>query len=439
MGVETFSHAALSLWQSAVHTVLHQQGARVAPTLSSDHPMMQQAVVAGKVLNGESSGGEQIAHEALVATKLALATFHKDERAIEELSKELRFSDCDPTWLECICVYETFLATKQPIPYAQHEHLNDFVLSLPAGQEVVIAVLGDWGTGTDDAKILLNQAATHRPDVLLHLGDIYYSCTDHEAQTHFYDVVKEQFPSPAGIAIPTYTLAGNHDMYSGGGAYYKLLDQLGQPASYFCLRNDHWQILAMDTGYHDHDVFTVATNITFLEPSEVAWHQDKIRNAAGRKTILLSHHQLFSCSKGGIGKDGDGSAHALNPHLYAAFESPAQGVSLSDIDLWLWGHEHNLLIFQSWAGLQRGRCIGASAIPVRIADHPYTCDTNLALPPHTSALPTLHDGTELEHDSEYYYRCYAIIRLAGSQAVVEYYQFDIDTHTSTCIYQEQIA
>ena len=95
------------------------------------------------------------------------------------------------------------------------------------------------------------------------------------------------------MSCPVYSLAGNHDMYSGGVGYYGLLQQLKQPASYFA-RNAAWQILGLDTGLHDNDVFSVNTNVTCLEPTEEAWHLDKITNAGGRKTILLSHHQLFS-------------------------------------------------------------------------------------------------------------------------------------------------
>jgi len=36
-----------------------------------------------------------------------------------------------------------------------------------------------------------------------------------------------------------------------GEAHFSLLDQIGQQPSYFCLRNDDWQFLAMDTGHFD--------------------------------------------------------------------------------------------------------------------------------------------------------------------------------------------
>jgi len=69
-------------------------------------------------------------------------------------------------------------------------------------------------------------------------------------QNYFYNIWKESLDL---TKVPTFTLAGNHDMFCGGAPYYKLIDQLGQPASYFCLRNDNWQFLAMDTGLHDNN------------------------------------------------------------------------------------------------------------------------------------------------------------------------------------------
>ena len=44
------------------------------------------------------------------------------------------------------------------------------------------------------------------------------------------------------------------------------------------------------------------------------------------------------------------------------------GDVLPQIDLWLWGHEHNQLVYAPYAGLQRGRCLGASAIPVAASE-----------------------------------------------------------------------
>ena len=201
--------------------------------------------------------------------------------------------------------------------------------------------------------------------------------------------------------IPVYTLSGNHDMYSGGAPYYRLLTQLNatpaldayrQQASYFCLTNGSWQILAMDTGLHDNDPATMKTNVTYLEPEEAAWHADKLRNAGGRRTVVLSHHQLFTAFGDGVGQITSGKPLAYNPKLYAVFQP-----FIEDIALWLWGHEHNFEVFNSYLGLNKGRCIGASAIPVLEEEDPYGPIAHPDLQDQT-ALPTLDpDVGELKH------------------------------------------
>jgi hypothetical protein len=110
------------------------------------------------------------------------------------------------------------------------------------------------------------------PDVLIHLGDVYYAGTADEFRTNFLDPINAAAPN-----IPVYTVSGNHDMYAGGDPFYWVLSQLNvtpalkpyrQEASYFCLRSVNWKILAMDTGLDDCDPFTVTSNVMFLDPKE---------------------------------------------------------------------------------------------------------------------------------------------------------------------------
>ena len=185
-------------------------------------------------------------------------------------------------------------------------------------------------------------------------------------------------------------------MYSGGQGYYWLLDQLGQPASYFCLRNDDWQLLAMDTGLHDADPGTVISNLTYLDERELAWQRDKIANAGGRKTILLSHHQLFSAA-GGVGNTPDGRPLAVNPRLYDAFADV-----LDQVALWMWGHEHNLIIYDEYAGLARGSCNGSAAVPTLLARTHTTPDPHLVLPAGQSSPPIMSASCRLGDNGEFY-------------------------------------
>lgn len=274
--------------------------------------------------------------------------------------------------------------------------------TLPDTAPVTVALIADWGTGMPIAQEMLAYiAATEKPDVVIHLGDIYYAGTERETTSYFLSICNNLLPG-----IPVYTIPGNHEMYSGGQSYYNLIDALGhgQKASYFCLRNKHWQFLGMDTGLHDHDPFTVATVTTFLDPKEVEWHLDKIQHAGGRRTVLLSHHQPFSA----FSTVGSGFVNEL---LLGGFSG-----ALSSVDLWLWGHEHCLYIYDSYKEVAKGRCIGCGAVPVAVEQEPYK-----ALP--GCDIPFLDVTLDLDADANVYYNGYAIMKLTGPTAQVVYKQY----------------
>ena len=56
-----------------------------------------------------------------------------------------------------------------------------------------MALIADWGTGTAEAKALLQRVAAHKPDVLIHLGDVYYSGTTTENEQYLLGIVNEVF------------------------------------------------------------------------------------------------------------------------------------------------------------------------------------------------------------------------------------------------------
>ncbi len=344
------------------------------------------------------------------ALKLAKAAILGDRKQYEIYKDDfMRFGICDLRYLEAVEKYvEYFQAQAKKIPYRVYRNLSDFIIDGKLAAKARVAIMGDWGTGEEVALRVLRQIEAKEPNVVIHLGDIYYSGTEFEDEQYFYRPWR-QILSPG---IPTFSLSGNHDMYSGGVGYYKLIDQLGQPASYFCLRNDHWQFLAMDTGLHDHDPSRSTSSATYLEETEVAWHQDKIDHAGDRRTILLSHHQLFTAYE-----DIDGEEINLRLH-------PQVAGWLPKVALWLWGHEHNFVIYGPFAGLARGRCLGHAAFPVAVNEIP-------ASPLFSNVPVTRSDASRksivLGSISGLYNHGYAIIDLDGPAATVSYFQ-DTDEH-----------
>src|SRR5262249_44106554 len=140
---------------------------------------------------------------------------------------------------------------------------------------------------------------------------------------------------------------------------------------------------------------------TALDPTEAEWVIDKIENAGKRRTILLSHHQLFSANDQFNGK-------SYNENLFNQLSS-----ILPKVDLWLWGHEHDLVVFDEYKGLKRGRCIGGSAFPVGNFEMPTT---------HVNPDVPFNKEVVLSKGTAFYQHCYTVIKLAGPGATVFYYE-----------------
>jgi Calcineurin-like phosphoesterase len=320
-------------------------------------------------------------------------------RRREQLGK---FTDCDPRFAEAAEQYaQYFVVQHGKIPYIPYGNLEDFTIEGRLPAQATVALVGDWGTGQDVARNVLAQIARKNPDVVIHLGDIYYAGTQFEVDNYFWRPWQEILKLGAGGKAATFALSGNHDMYGGGNAYYGLLRKLGQPASYFCLRNAAWQFVALDTGFNG---CRLDDSLTFLQDSELRWLTHKIQNAGGRKTVLLSHHQLFSAYEA---LDG----HGLNDLLYRQIEPLRDGIRA-----WFWGHEHNLIIHDSYKGVL-GRCVGHGAFPVGLDE----------LPTHPPVADVPVANVQLGRGFAFYNHGYAILRLDGASAEVSYYQDSDET------------
>jgi Calcineurin-like phosphoesterase len=199
-----------------------------------------------------------------------------------------------------------------------------------------VALLSDWGTGLYGAPHCAKSIQDEQVGycMVMHLGDVYYSGDDGEMKTRFLDL----WPKAKGAI--SRGLNGNHEMYTGGKAYYDaVLKQFGQPASYFALQNSDWLLACLDTAYADHDLAGDQTN----------WLTNLIAQAGDRKVVLFSHHQPFSLM--------DVQGPKLVQKLQALLTS-------GRIHSWYWGHEHHCVIYDphpAWG--MRGRCIGHSGFP----------------------------------------------------------------------------
>jgi calcineurin-like phosphoesterase family protein len=216
-----------------------------------------------------------------------------------------------------------------------------------------IVIVGDWGSGLPRAarvadrirEQLTDPAAEPRQKHVIHLGDVYYGGEQDEYHENF---LKPWPVAPGTRDVASYTLNGNHDMYTGGKAYFatglsdaRFAGQGG--SSTFVLANEHWQFLALDTSYED----------AGLHGDQADWVRQMRTDNPGRKTVLLSHHQLFSAYEAG--------AHTLRQKISPVLEE-------QPIDAWFWGHEHRCMAYRDLERVRFASCIGHGGIPEYLAE-----------------------------------------------------------------------
>src|SRR5204863_3658051 len=100
-----------------------------------------------------------------IALQLAWAKTTGDTHKAQTLADELHFGSCDPLWAKTVERYVAyFKLNKGSIPYRSG---GDYVLDFQPPKEATIALIGDWGTGTQLATDVLAQAARKKPDLVL--------------------------------------------------------------------------------------------------------------------------------------------------------------------------------------------------------------------------------------------------------------------------------
>jgi hypothetical protein len=217
-----------------------------------------------------------------------------------------------------------------------HKWLTAPAAADPIADKVNLAMLGDWGSGLYGAPVCAASIQNDPRDygVLVHLGDVYYSGTKKEIEDRFLAMWPKK-PNAISRACNA-----NHEMYTGGEAYFKLvLPKFNQAASYFALQNNHWLLVGLDSAYIEWELFG----------DQVSWLTNLVANAGNRRVVLFSHHQLFSWADRAETKMQTQLSELLNNRKIFA---------------WYWGHEHRCVIYNkhpAWDIL--GRCIGHSGYP----------------------------------------------------------------------------
>jgi Calcineurin-like phosphoesterase len=267
------------------------------------------------------------------------------------------------------------------------------------GQTRVILV-GDWGSGLPRAQKVGALMRRHVEEGLgakqnvhvVHLGDVYYSGWEYEYKKRFlpYWPVWPEEAAKAG----SWCLNGNHDMYSGGYAYFDTL--LTDPrfanqarTSFFHLYNDDWQIFGLDTAWDDNGLKDPQAD--FVNRTLSQYRQ---------KAITLTHHQFFSAYEpapdcGKVLREKLGGALGDN-RIRAAF----------------WGHEHRSILYAPWQNIQYGRLLGHGGVPVYMTHAPAD--------PYV-APATFEDRRNMTKGLEHWaYFGFAVLDFAGPRIKVRY-------------------
>jgi Calcineurin-like phosphoesterase len=288
-----------------------------------------------------------------------------------------------------------------------------------------LVIVGDWGTGLPRARDVathMHEAidgalAGHRQVHVLHLGDVYYSGLETEDQRRFLDlwpVTQEQ----ADAGVTSWSLNGNHDMYSGGFGYFGTLlgdprfkgqrSPDGKPTSFFRLRSPSWDFIGIDTAW-DTDV-TSAGQVAVLQDPQGTYVAG-VAAGSSRKLVLFSHHQLVSVyDKSDLGS-------TLPAKL-------VQVLNGNRVTAWWWGHEHRAITYGAAAGVRYPRCLGNGGVPIMPDPSP---------PAGSNPPITWHSTRTVREDGQHRVRFgFAVLDLQPDRIEVAYVDDDgYTSHTET--------
>ncbi|MEY2517421.1 MAG: hypothetical protein QOJ89_4779 [bacterium] len=281
---------------------------------------------------------------------------------VESILHPERFGPHDSDWVSRVAEATLDRLAKGNHPFnpkpAEYEISED---------DARIVIVGDWGSGLPRARAVAelmalevaDALAAGRPAHVIHLGDVYYSGDRVEYERRvladgLWPVSAEQ----AALGATSWSLNGNHDMYSGGWGYFDTLlgeerfanqrSPDGEPTSFFRIKTPSWDLVGLDTSW-DPEVLSLGQKGVLADPQATVlggWAAE-----SDRRLMLLSHHQLVSSYD--LGDLGTVLPHRLAPLLDA-----------KRIDAWLWGHEHRCMGFDAVHGIEFLRCIGHGGIPV---------------------------------------------------------------------------
>lgn len=249
---------------------------------------------------------------------------------------------------------------------------NTVTIDQSSQPSLSIAIMGDWGAGNyqdgpssdSPAVQIMSQIKGLQPDMIIHLGDVYYAGSTSQEQNNLLDVWAYNAP------LGNFTLNSNHEMYDGAEAYYKTAlassifskyqssidpttGKPNPPCSYFAIEYGDYIILGMDSAYNATGMYldgriTNDDQLQFMYDAE----------ANGKKIVLMTHHNPIDTY--------GGSTNDLWTDVVNKNATTQQKGLTKPPYMWYWGHIHNGMVYNNTAasGNTLARCLGNGAIPI---------------------------------------------------------------------------
>lgn len=243
--------------------------------------------------------------------------------------------------------------------FRRHSLERPFVYEagVPYG-DVAVALFSDFGTGYYHSKYIAKQLEAWQFPYAFHLGDVYYAGRDEEFEKRYRqplaNVVKH-----TGL----FSLAENHELYSGGKHYLAYIDELRaggrtqQQGSYFCVRFPHHQIIGVDVNWNGRQ--------KFVDQASRDWLLQVLQEGGDRTNLLLTGSAPYVW--------GSDEPRSLLDDFAAFLET-------GKIHMWFWGDNHYCALFPYDEDHARfvGSCIGHAGYPgkKRRKDEPTFMDAD---------------------------------------------------------------
>jgi hypothetical protein len=230
------------------------------------------------------------------------------------------------------------------------DHSSLFFYKLRGDKKSRLALFADAGTGLYHSRYIGRHIAAEPWDHVLYLGDVYYSGKQAEFDKRF---LGEANFGPIIDKSSFWTLNANHEMFSRSVPYMRAIDarRAASPAlhqqegSYFCLRGGKFQVIGIDTAYHESNRHKERKLAHWLQHALVDGRNKGLTN------ILCSGDHPYDLGKTELTDLCHDVVANLPPHT---------------VDLWVFGNVHFAAFFDRDHDKNvsfLGACIGHGGYP----------------------------------------------------------------------------